>query len=267
MTGFLGYDPARLTTLRRRVAQALAEAGVVRSADPEATGPLAIWRRAITVVEPWDARLGSILSCGFESPYQPVATSGLALPIDDRRPLTPAWTVVTDPVAGLPAAVDPVERLDELLALLIGLDPALLGDPREAQRLVELLDATFADDAARPRFFAQLGPDGFAALISGLARWVATGLDDAVSRGAAAVLDRLARGLGLSVRLGEFDEAAYRHAALDGSFADPLSAALVVRSAGLPSAVTTTCSTTLGGRRRLTITRLTPKTCTLKRIT
>ena len=241
MGGFLGYDPGHLTALRRAVAQALAEAATVRCDDPLAANPLAEWRRAIRVVAPWDARLGSILSCGFDSPYRPVAPSRADLPIDDVRPLAPGWTVVTDPVAGLPAAVDPLERLAELLALLIGLDPRILGDPVAVQRLLELLDATFADDAARQRFFAELGPEGFAAITSGLTRWIAPGPhEDAVASGALAVLDRLARGLGLSVRLAEVDEAAYRRAAVDGELGDPLAAALVIRGAGFPSAVTAT---------------------------
>ena len=52
-------------------------------------------------------------------------------------------------------------------------------------------------------------------------------------------LNRLARGLGVSVRLGEVDEAAYRRAALDGHFGDQYAAALLVRrGAAFPSAVT-----------------------------
>ena len=149
MGGFLGYDPGRLATLRRALAQALTEAATVRCDDPLAADPLAGWRRAVEVAAPWDTRLASILSCGFASPYRSVGPSSPGLPIDDRRLLTLAWTVVTDPMAALPAAVDPLERLDELVALLVGLDPRLLGDPAAVQRLLELLDATFRDDAAR----------------------------------------------------------------------------------------------------------------------
>lgn len=238
MSGFLGYDPDRLTALRRQVAAALAEASTVRCADPLAAEPMRLWRRAVAAVEPWDARLASILTCGFASPYQPVAPSA-SWPIDLLRPLTPAWRVATDPFIGAAAAVDPQERVDQLVALLAGLDPALLGSAASLRRLLDLLEATFADGTARRRWFDALGPDGIAALVASLARWVAIGPStDPVAAGAEAVLSRVARGFGLAVQHGDLDEAAYRRAALDGSWGDRFAAALVLRHAGLPSAVT-----------------------------
>lgn len=250
VSGFLGYDPDRLAVLRRRVAASLAEASTVRCADPLAAEPMRLWHRAVTTVEPWDARLAAIQNCGFASPYQPVAPSA-GWPIDVIRPLTPAWRVATDPLTGPAATVDPLERVEQLIALLAGLDPALLGSAASLRRLLDLLDATFADEAARCRWFEALGPGGTAAMVASLARWVAIGPPtDPVAAGAEAVLSRVAGGLGLAVRHGEVDEAAYRRAALDGAWGDTYAAALVLRHAAFPSAVTTAWARDVVSRER-----------------
>ena len=247
MSGFLGYDPERVLTLRRALAAAIAEATSVRCGEAEAGDASERWRRAIGVMTPWEPRLAAIVSCAFDTPYRPVTIRD-AVPLDHRRP-SPAWTVVHDPHHGPSPALDALARVDELVALLLDLDTELLSDPDDATRLREILAAVLADPAARRLLLDQLGPEGFAAVVDRLARIVVAHLeDDHVVAAALGVLAQLSGGLATGVRHGEAAEADYRSALLDGPDGDPHLLAMVLRHGGFPTPVVVTWAFALLGR-------------------
>lgn len=238
MTGFLGYHPDRVLALRRALAAALADGRPLRCDDPLAAEAAGRWIRALQLLAPWEARLASILDCGFDTPYRR-AMAAADLPVDYLRPVDRAWTVVTDPLSAPLPEIDALARVDEILALLLALDPDQL-TPDAVLRFDAILAAVFNHREANRRFFAALGPDGFAGVAAGLARLQVgdTGDPSGPAAGATVVMARLALGLGLAQRRGAVDDAAYRDALLEGASGDPYVAAAVLRHARFPTPIT-----------------------------
>ena len=241
--GFLGYDPTRVATLRHALAEALRDANVPFD-DPLAASAAASWQRAVALMIPWEARLASILDCGFASPYQPVGPTGL--PLDYLRPLVAGWTISTDPLTGPNPAIDLITRVDELVALLDRADLAFLMDHgSEILALMALIDR---DEAARLELLSELGPDGFTALLAELTTAIVQQPIAAPEDMAGHLVVAFSAMLATAIGHQQVDADAYLHTLLDGPQGDPHVAALVLRDGTLPTAVLTSWTMAIVGR-------------------
>jgi hypothetical protein len=97
VTGFLGYDAARLHRLRDLLGSLEAERTCTRATDPAVAAPLAGYRLAVVRVLGHTPRLDALLACRAGSDYRPV---GPDTAVADLLTLSRAgtWAVVTDPV-------------------------------------------------------------------------------------------------------------------------------------------------------------------------
>jgi hypothetical protein len=218
---FLGYDPGRLSALRRRLDDLADEANGLRFDDAAASEAADSYQRAVRVMTDWRVDLAAIASCAFDSPFQPVALDGFdPAVVDVLRPLDAAWTTVTDPRSGVVvSAEDHARHLAEALAA---------GHYR-VEALATSLTTALATASTRDVLLATLGPDRFAAVLEDLARSIAragAGADDAER-----LLRALAAAFGSSHRAGTIDRAAWEHELVDE--VDPYAAALVLVRAGL----------------------------------
>src|SRR5215831_2718869 len=74
---FLGYDPGRVTTLRRRLDELADEAAGLRFGDVAAAEAADAYQRAVRLMTDWRHDLAAISSCAFDSPFRPVALRGM----------------------------------------------------------------------------------------------------------------------------------------------------------------------------------------------
>lgn len=227
---FLGYDPGRLSALRRRLDELADEAdGLGRRFDDNAAAEAGdSYRRAVRLMTEWRRDLAAIASCAFGSPFRPVALDALDADfVDVLRPGDAAWTTVTDPRSGLiVSAEDHARHLAEALAT---------GRYR-VEAITPALTAALATASTRDVLLIALGPERFAAVIENLARSIARGGAhgaEAAERAVAA----LAAGFGAAHRAGTIDQPAWERELTDDT--DPYATALVLGHAGLTGDVLT----------------------------
>jgi hypothetical protein len=214
---FLGYDPGRLTALRRRLDELADEAAGLHFGD-DAAEAADIYQRAARLMTAWRHDVTAISSCAFDSPFRPVALRGIEF-VDVLRPTDAAWTAVTDPRSGMiVSAEDHARHVAEALAA---------GSYRR-QDMAPALTTALAAPATRDLVLATLGPQRFAAVVEELARSIARGDGNGDAR---RVLALLAAAFGAAFRAGSIERVAWE-AQLAGS-TDPYATALVLERAGL----------------------------------
>jgi hypothetical protein len=217
---FLGYDPGRLTTLRRRLDELADEAAGLHFGDVDAAEAADAYQRAVRLMTDWRHDLTAISSCAFDSPFRPVALRGIEF-VDVLRPTDTAWTTVTDPRSGLiVSAEDHARHVAEALAT---------GTYRP-QDMASALTTAMATPATRDIVLVMLGPHRFAAVAEELARSVAGGDANGDAR---RVLALLAAGFGAAFRAGSIERAAWEEQL--AGHTDPYATALVLEHAGLGS--------------------------------
>jgi len=215
---FLGYDPGRLTALRRRLDELADEAAGLRFGDEAATEAADAYQRAVRLMTDWRHDLAAISSCAFDSPFRPVALRGIEF-MDVLRPTDAAWTTVTDPRSGLiVSAEDHARHVAEALA----------AGCYRPQDMAAALTTAMATPTTCDIVLATLGPQRFAAVAEELARSIAHGDATEDSR---RVLARLAAGFGTAFRAGSIERGAWEHQLAGGT--DPYATALVLERAGL----------------------------------
>jgi hypothetical protein len=215
---FLGYDPGRLTALRRRLDELADEAAGLRFGDEAATEAADAYRRAVRLMTDWRHDLAAISSCAFDSPFRPVALHGMEF-MDVLRPTDAAWTTVTDRRSGLiVSAEDHARHVAEALAA---------GSYRP-QDMAAAVTTAMATPTTSDIVLVTLGPQRFAAVAEELARSIAHG--DATGD-ARLVLALLAAGFGTAFRTGSIERAAWEDQLAGDT--DPYATALVLERAGL----------------------------------
>ncbi|HEY1282801.1 MAG TPA: hypothetical protein VGF22_24175 [Acidimicrobiales bacterium] len=215
---FLGYDPGRLTTLRRRLDELAEEAAGLHFGDVDAAEAADTYRRAVRLMTDWRPDVTAISSCAFDSPFRPVALRGMEF-VDVVRPTDAAWTTVTDPRSGLiVTAEDHARHVAE----------ALVAGSFRPQEMAAAVTGAMATPATRDIVLVTLGPHGFAAVVEALAGSIAHGDDDGDAR---RVLALLAAGFGAAFRAGSIERAAWEEQLADHT--DPYATALVLERAGL----------------------------------
>jgi hypothetical protein len=214
---FLGYDPGRLSALRRRLDELAEEAAGLRFGD-EAAEAADAYQRAVRLMTDWRHDLAAISSCAFDSPFRPVALRGMDS-VDVLRPTDAAWTTVTDPRSSMiVSAEDHARHVAEALAA---------GSYRP-EDMAAALTTAMATPATRDIVLVTLGPRRFGAVAEELARSIAGG--DAIGD-ARRVLALLATGFGAAFRAGSIKRAAWEDQLTGAS--DPYATALVLERAGL----------------------------------
>ena len=217
---FLGYDPGRLMTLRRRLDELADEAARLRFGDLDAAEAEAAYQRAVRLMTDWRHDLTAISSCAFDSPFRPVALHGMEF-VDVLRPTDAAWTTVTDPRSNLiVGAEDHARHVAEALAA---------GSYRP-QDMASALTTAMATSATRDIVLVTLGPYRFGAVAEELARSIAGGNP---SDDARRLLALLATGFGAAFRAGSIDRASWEDQLAGDT--DPYATALVLERAGLTS--------------------------------
>jgi hypothetical protein len=230
---FLGYDPGRLTALRRRLHDLAGEAAGLRFDDPAAADAADAYQRAVRLMSGWLGDIAAISSCAFDSPFRPVALDGAAF-VDVLHPTDAAWTTVTDPRSGVVvSAEDHARHVAEALASGRFRIDAVAG----------AVTSAMATPAGCDVLLATLGPERFAVVAEQLTRSVTRG--DGGARGLLAVL---AAGFGAAFRAGTIDRAAWERQLRDGT--DAYATALVLERAVLPTDVLVRLATSTWNRWR-----------------